>query len=141
MNKKKTILLVDDDSYFRFALATELRSDGYLVVCAENGERAIRMIQENTEPGLRVDLVITDLVMPRKDGLIFCNELKEIDNKTPVLVITGFMSDDIKQKLEKLGCKEYLEKPFSPAELLVKVDTLINESLEFLSRADEPKYC
>ena len=125
MNYKKTILLVDDDAYFRFALATELRSIGYLVVCAEDGERAMRMIQMNTEPGLRVDLVITDLVMPKKDGLKFCNELKEIDEKTPVLVITGYLSEDIELELRKLGCTDFLEKPFTPIDLVDKVEMLL----------------
>ena len=128
MNHKKTILLIDDDNYFRFAMATELRAQGYLVVCAENGERAIRMIEKNREPTMMMDLVITDLVMPRKDGLKFCSELREINKDIAVLVITGFMSSDIEQELRDLGCTDYLEKPFSTETLKRKVEELLTVS-------------
>ena len=131
MNQKKVILLVDDDAYFRFAMATELRALGYLVVCAENGERAIRMIEENREPAMMmIDLVITDLVMPRKDGLKFCSELREINKDISVLVITGFMSADIERDLRDLGCTNYLEKPFSPMELIEKVEMLLVDGVD-----------
>jgi DNA-binding response OmpR family regulator len=130
MKRKKMILLVDDDAYFRFAMATELRALGYLVVCAENGERAIRMIEENREPAMMIDLVITDLVMPRKDGMKFCRELREINKDLPVLVITGFMSADIEQELRNMGCSDYLEKPFSPMELIKKVEMLLDGGVD-----------
>jgi len=130
MNPKKMILLVDDDAYFRFAMATELRALGYLVVCAENGERAIRMIEENQEPAMMIDLVITDLVMPRKDGLRLCKELREINEDLSVLVITGYMSADIEQELRDLGCSDYLEKPFTPTELIKKVEMLLDGGVD-----------
>ena len=100
---KKTIFLTDDDSAFRLAMATELRSLGYLVVCAEDGERAINMIRKNCESENCVDLVITDLVMPRKNGVSFCSELREFTEDIPVLVITGFMSDAVKKELGNMG--------------------------------------
>ena len=125
LKNKKTIFLTDDDSAFRLAIATELRSLGYLVICAEDGERAISMIRENCESETCVDLVITDLVMPRKDGMRFCRELRDLYQDLPVLVITGFMSSEIKQALKEIGDIEYLEKPFSPEELLQKIGKLI----------------
>jgi len=125
--EKKTIFLADDDSSFRFAIATELRSLGYVVVTAENGERAINMIRENCGPANCVDLVITDLVMPRKDGMRFCREFRELFKDIPVLVITGFMSHEIRQGLLEIGGIECLEKPFLPEELVHKVEGLIGE--------------
>jgi len=130
MKRKQLILLVDDDAYFRFAMATELRALGYLVVCAENGERAINMILENMEPAMSIDLVITDLVMPRKDGLRFCRELREVNENLSVLVITGFMSADSERELRDLGCSDFLEKPFSPAELTEKVAMLLADRVD-----------
>ena len=126
-NRKKTILLADDDSSFRFAMATELRSLGYLVVSAEDGQRAMGMMRESCAPFVDVDLVITDLVMPRKNGIRFCRELREVCEEIPILVITGFMSADIKQALGNMGCTEYLEKPFSPEDLVKKVQKLLGE--------------
>jgi CheY-like chemotaxis protein len=122
---KNTILLVDDDAYFRFAMATELRAAGYLVQSAENGERGIRMVEGSGEGDLAIDLVITDLVMPRKDGMRFCNELRQFDTDMPVLVISGNLSSDVQRDLTALGCSDFLEKPFTPTDLLRKVEKLL----------------
>ena len=125
LNGREAILLIDDDVYFRFAIATELRAAGYLVVCAENGERGIRMIEDSERPITSINMVITDLVMPRKNGLHFCNELRTIDDEMPVLVITGFLSPEVEKKFRKIGCIDFLEKPFSPEELVRKVKELL----------------
>ena len=122
---KKMVLLVDDDAYFRFAMATELRAAGHLVQSAENGERAIRMFEDKCSGDFCIDLVITDLVMPRKDGMRFCNELRQIDPDMPVLVISGNLSPEIQRELSALGCQDSLEKPFTPADLLRKVEKLL----------------
>ena len=125
INDRKTILLVDDDSSFRFAMATELRAEGYLVASAEDGERAIRMVVDSGRGCLGIDLVITDLVMPRKDGMRFCHEVRQIDADMPVLVISGNLSPEIQRELAALECKDSLEKPFTPANLLKKVEMLL----------------
>lgn len=127
INKKKTILLVDDDGYFRFALATELRAQNYLVISAEDGERALKMLQENGEPALIIDLVITDLVMPRRDGLNLCNEIRQLGRPISVLVITGFMSDESEHLLRNVGCTHFLEKPFTPEQLIEKIEEILQE--------------
>lgn len=125
MNARATILLVDDDSRFRFALATELRASGYLVQSAEDGQRATGMIEDGGEPWADIDLVITDLVMPRKDGLELCKTIRKKNMDIPVLVITGFLSPNIQRELERLGCTDFLEKPFSPQEFLSKVELML----------------
>jgi len=124
LNREKTILLVDDDHNFRFSMATELRALGHLVVCAENGERAIKMIQENMDPARSFDLVITDLVMPRKDGLRFCRDMRKMGMDLTVLVITGYMVPEVLRELVEMGCNNCLEKPFTPAELVEKIEML-----------------
>ena len=128
INKKKTILLVDDDGYFRFALATELRAQDYLVISAEDGERALKMLQDSGEPALIIDLVITDLVMPRKDGLSLCNEIRKLGRPVSVLVITGFMSDESEEMLREVGCTHHLEKPFTPDQLIKKIEEILEEN-------------
>jgi DNA-binding response OmpR family regulator len=125
-----TILLVDDDAYFRFAMATELRATGYLVQSAENGERAIRMVEGTCSGDFGIDLVITDLVMPRKDGMRFCHEIRQIDADMPVLVISGNLSPEIQRELIGLGCGDFLEKPFTPADLLRKVEILLQKEVQ-----------
>jgi DNA-binding NtrC family response regulator len=125
INMKTAILLVDDDANFRFSMATELRAGGYLVQGAENGERAIRMLQGNSSSKAGINLVITDLVMPRKDGLKFCQEMKSMGKDLKVLVISGYMDLEIRRELENLGYNEFLEKPFSSIDLMEKVETLL----------------
>jgi DNA-binding NtrC family response regulator len=122
---KTAILLVDDDANFRFSMATELRAGGYLVQGAENGERAIRMLHGNSSSKAGINLVITDLVMPRKDGLKFCQEMKSMGKDLKVLVISGYMDLEIRRELENLGYNEFLEKPFSSIDLMEKVETLL----------------
>ncbi len=120
-----TILLVDDDAYFRFAVATELRAAGYLVQSAENGERGLRNVENGLEGHLAVDLIITDLVMPRMDGMRFCALLREKLQDVPVLVISGNLSPRIENELQAFGCTDFLEKPFTPSELLLRVERLL----------------
>ena len=120
-----TILLVDDDAYFRFAVATELRAAGYLVQSAENGERGLRSVEDGLEGHLAVDLIITDLVMPRMDGMRFCALLREKLQDIPILVISGNLSPSIEKELQTFGCTNFLEKPFTPSELLQRVEQLM----------------
>jgi DNA-binding response OmpR family regulator len=127
-NSKKAILLVDDDANFRFSVATELRAEGYLVQGAEDGERAIRMVQGNNNFDNDIHLVITDLVMPRKDGLRFCRELRNANDSIPVLVVSGWLSPEIEEELNTIGCRERLEKPFTPEELKWKVEQMLRVS-------------
>ena len=124
-NRKKTILLVDDDANFRFSMTTELRAMGYLVQGAEDGERAMRLLQENRSSEVDINLVITDLVMPRKDGLEFCRDMRKVCKDLRVLVITGYMVPEVMRELEEIGCHQYLEKPFTPTELAKKVQMLL----------------
>jgi DNA-binding response OmpR family regulator len=127
-NSKKAILLVDDDANFRLSVATELRAEGYLVQGAEDGERAIRMVQGNNNFDNDIHLVITDLVMPRKDGLRFCRELRNANDSIPVLVVSGWLSPEIEEELNTIGCREHLEKPFTPEELKWKVEQMLRVS-------------
>jgi DNA-binding response OmpR family regulator len=130
MIRKKTILLVDDDASFRFAIATELRVAGYIVQCAEDGLRAIRMTEKDHEDMIDIDLIITDLVMPRMDGLEFSTELRESHPDIHILVITGNLSEEAEKDLRSLGRIDFLEKPFTPNELLSRVEGMISSDTE-----------
>ena len=130
MNRKQMILLVDDDAYFRFAMATELRVAGFIVQCAEDGDRALRMMENVDGHDMGIDLIITDLVMPRKDGFRFSTELRENHRDIPILVITGHLSEEMERELRTLERIEFLEKPFTPGELLSRVEGMISGNTE-----------
>ena len=119
---------MEDDNNFRLAMTMELRVEGYLVQGAENGERAIRMVQDNDSSEVDINLVITDLVTPRKDGLRFCRELRNVNDSVPVLVISGFLSPEVRKELSDIGCRDYLEKPFTTEELNRKIEKLLTVS-------------
>jgi DNA-binding response OmpR family regulator len=130
MNHKKTILLVDDDAYFRFAMATELRVAGYIVQSAHDGDRALQMLEDMAGLDIDIDIVITDLVMPRKDGFRFSTELRQNHRDIPILVISGHFTEEAESELRILGRVQFLEKPFTPGELLARVEGMISGNSE-----------
>ena len=125
--QKEKIMLVEDDHNLRFIIATELRAEGYFVIGAEDGERAAKMIEANGEMFGTFDLVITDLIMPKVNGLQLCERLKKKANHIPILIISSFLTDEIVLALEVLGSPDVLEKPFSVEELLNRVRSILDK--------------
>lgn len=111
---KKKILLVDDIKEFR-ALLKILLSGNYEVITAEDGEEALRFIED----GLTPDVVVTDLVMPRMDGYQLISKMKSTDNykQIPIIVLSNVDEAKKKRELEQGGVQNFLHKPFSAAEL------------------------
>jgi DNA-binding response OmpR family regulator len=127
MTDSKNILLVEDDHSFRFAIASELRAEGYNVFTAEDGQRALNLVRNSSTRDL-VDLVITDLVMPRVNGLAFIESLREEAFRGPVIIITGFLSDNLVKTANQLDVTGFLEKPFTFDEFLDKITGVLGEN-------------
>ena len=102
------ILVVDDEESIRDLLRLVLTREGYSVVTANGGEEAIEYLEAQ-----RFDLVITDLVMPRVNGVEVLRAARRIDPKYPVMVITGYPSVETVTELVRLGAGDYLTKPFN----------------------------
>ena len=102
------ILVVDDEESIRDLLRLVLTREGYSVVTANGGEEAIEYLEAQ-----RFDLVITDLVMPRVNGVEVLRADRRIDPKYPVMVITGYPSVETVTELVRLGAGDYLTKPFN----------------------------
>lgn len=114
--EKSTILVVDDDQTLRDLLTDVLKFEGYEVVCAENGEKAINQLVTND-----LDLVLLDLVLPDKDGI---EVLKSALAEKPNLVIIMISGQGTIQKAVdaiKLGAYDFLEKPLDAQRVLVTV--------------------
>ncbi|MCX5701896.1 MAG: response regulator [Candidatus Omnitrophica bacterium] len=88
MRKDIKIMLADDEEDFRKPLSFWLESKGYSVDCAENGEIAIKMIQENTP-----NIVLLDLNMPVLDGLGTLKRIREFNKDLPVIIISAYVDD------------------------------------------------
>jgi len=130
MNSEQTILIVDDDAYFRFALATELRAAGFNVQSAHDGDQAIQILQNMAGLGNEIDLVITDLVMPVMDGSRLSSELRKNYPEISILVITGYFLEEVKREFMTQEGIEFLKKPITSDELLTMVAKMISVNKE-----------
>ena len=117
MMKKVKILVVDDEAIIRESLGDWLKDSGYQVFTAENGHKALEVI-EKEKPGI----MIADLVMPGIDGIELMKRAKAQQPKIEVVIITAYASIPTAITAMKEGAYDYIEKPFCPerAELLIK---------------------
>lgn len=120
MENHKKILIVDDDPDIREILKILLGSEGYLMLEAENGEQAINIISNDKT----VELMILDIMMPGLSGVEVCQKIRNF-SKIPVLFLTAKSQDKDKIEAYSDGGDDYLVKPFSQTELLLKVNALI----------------
>lgn len=120
---QKTIVIVEDEMGMRDSLREVLESNGHAVVTAEDGEKALEVISNQ-----KVDLVLLDIILPRKDGFEVLKELKENEKtKSIPVVLTTNLSDpkDIQKALD-LGATTYLVKSnYSLADIVAKVDEVL----------------
>jgi DNA-binding NtrC family response regulator len=114
--KKTTILVVDDAADTLEMLQRKLASEGYTVLAAADGARAVKVLEER-----RVELVITDLKMPGVNGLELVRYVRENFKNTKVMMVTGYPSIESAVGAVKSGAEEYLAKPFTDDELFAAV--------------------
>jgi two-component system, OmpR family, alkaline phosphatase synthesis response regulator PhoP len=111
------ILLVEDDPGLRLTLSHRLESEGYKVETAADGEEGITRATDHL-----YDLVILDVMLPRKSGFDVCRDLRRRGVRTPVLMLTARSQVVDRVVGLKLGADDYLVKPFEMAELLARVE-------------------
>jgi two-component system, NtrC family, response regulator AtoC len=110
--EKKQVLIVDDEPNLRKILAAQLSRDGYDVMTAEDGEQGLATLRDH-----HIDLVVTDLKMPRVDGMQLLREALRIDPDLPVVMITAHGTVDTAVEALKIGAFDYLTKPFDKDEV------------------------
>ena len=116
MNSQPRILIIEDELPMRTALADCLKSEGYRVLTAADGEAGL-----HTALTEKPDLILLDVMMPKLDGFAVCAELRRLERPVPILMLTakGQVTDRIKGL--DAGADDYLVKPFSLDELLARV--------------------
>jgi len=122
MNQPPLILIADDEAHILHIVSLKLRNAGYEVSTAEDGEQALAMVRE-----LRPDLLITDFQMPYLSGLELCVELRR-DPETadlPAMLLTARGSALSGPELARTNIRDVMNKPFSPREVLARVETLL----------------
>ena len=119
----ETILVAEDNSVLRRLLRITLECKDYKVLEAKDGQEALSICERYAEP---IDLIVTDLMMPRMTGLQLKQKAVALRPETKFLLISGY-PDVVVDKMGLVGNADYLEKPFLPDELLQKVRELLND--------------
>jgi two-component system alkaline phosphatase synthesis response regulator PhoP len=119
----RRVLLVEDEEGLRIFLGDSLRSEGYAVECASDGEEGL---QKAT--GLSIDLIILDIMLPRRDGFEVCQALRAAGRDTPILMLTARSRPEDAVKGLKIGADDYVTKPFNMGELMARVAALLRRA-------------
>jgi DNA-binding NtrC family response regulator len=114
------LLLVDDDANTLASLARAFRLAGHEAVVCDQADRALELAKAQ-----RFDVILSDVVMPGKDGLTLLAELKSAGVLTPVVMISGQASIEMAVRATRLGAVDFLEKPLSTEKLLVTVENTV----------------
>lgn len=123
MPKKRTVVVVEDEDAIRRAIGDALRISGYEVLEAADGVAGLDVSRR-----AGVDLVLLDLLMPKKDGFEVLTELRVTHPSLPVIILTARGSEDDRVRGLRMGADDYVVKPFSARELLARVDAVLRRT-------------
>jgi DNA-binding response OmpR family regulator len=127
------ILIIDDDEMFREMLARFMETAGHAVASASDGEKGLKAYAR-----FRPDLVITDIMMPEKEGLETIAELRALRRDLPIIAVSGggqVVHADFLSVAERAGASRTFHKPFEPAEMTAAVASLLRAT----ARPSAPK--
>ena len=123
MKRKLRILVVEDEAAIRDGLVDVLVFHGYEVDWTDDGNEGLAKALTG-----QFDLILLDIMLPGMDGYAICNEIRQVDRDQPIIMLTAKTSDeDIIQGL-KLGADDYVAKPFSVAQLVLRVAAVLRRS-------------
>lgn len=110
------ILIAEDDELILKTIEHKLIKEGYEVILTRNGKEAIDTILSTD-----VDLVITDIMMPFASGVEILSAIKSAEKKVPVIMLSSMGQEDVILNAFDLGAADFIVKPFSPSELMLRV--------------------
>lgn len=117
------VLVVEDDKHTRKLLETILRREGYSVFKAEDGLKALEVLEDH-----HIDLIILDIMMPNMDGYEFAKELRDSGCIIPILMATAKHLPEDKKKGFIVGTDDYMTKPIDIEEMLLRIKALLRRS-------------
>ena len=121
MSINKKIVLAEDNSVLSLLLKYRLEKEGYKLLIAVDGKQAIELIEEHNP-----ELILTDIMMPFVSGLEVISHIRnKLNCQTPVIVFSSAGQEEIVLKAFDLGATDFMSKPFSPHELVIRVKRLL----------------
>ncbi len=117
------VLFVEDEQALQMTVGDRLRNEGYAVDCAANGEEGFEKATH-----LPFDLIILDVMLPKRDGFDVCKGIREAGLITPILMLTARGQTSDKVDGLKIGADDYVTKPFNMLELMARVEALMRRA-------------
>ncbi|MFA8439828.1 response regulator transcription factor [Pueribacillus sp. YX66] len=122
MNKQYHVLVVDDEKEMVELVTSYLRKERFQVSSASNGYALLQKLEEQ-----EVDLILLDLMMPYMDGFTACKEIRKFSD-VPIIMLTAKGEEADRVSGLKMGADDYIVKPFSPNELLARIEALLRRT-------------
>lgn len=132
MEKKSHILCIDDDDKIRELLEIFLNKHNFVVSTAKDAFEG-----EKTSELFSFDLIVLDIMMPKKSGIDFLNKFRKTNTSVPIIMLTANSQLEKKTKSFNFGCDDYLIKPFEPIELVLRINKLLNPRINKLKKSSE----
>ena len=120
-----TILVVDDEARMRKLIKDFLIQKNFNIIEAEDGERALKLYEENKE---KIDLILLDVMMPKLDGWSVLRNIRQENKKLPIVMLTARAEEQDELFGFELGVDEYITKPFSPKILVARVEAILKRA-------------
>ncbi|MFD1294391.1 response regulator transcription factor [Lutibacter holmesii] len=122
MNSKKKIVMAEDNSTLSLLLKFRLEKEGYQLFIAEDGKKAIELIEQE-----HPELILTDIMMPYISGLEVISHVRnKLNLKIPIIVFSAAGQEEMVLKAFNLGANDFMGKPFSPNELIIRVKRMLS---------------
>lgn len=121
MNNGAKVLILEDEESIRSFVVVNLKRNGYQVLEADNGDDALRILRSD----LTIDIALLDVMVPGIDGFEVCRQVREFNEKIGILFLTAKVQEQDKVMGLSLGADDHMGKPFSPAELMARVQSLL----------------
>ena len=118
------ILVVDDESRMRKLIKDFLAAKGYSILEAEDGEKALKVFEQNSE---KISLILLDVMMPKLDGWSVLRQIRQ-SSKVPIIMLTARGEEQDELFGFELGVDEYISKPFSPKILVARVEAILKRT-------------
>ncbi|WP_445711041.1 response regulator transcription factor [Flavobacterium sp.] len=124
-----SVLLAEDESSLGLIVKESLENRNFTVTLCENGEIAFEIFKKHS-----FDALVLDIMMPKKDGFTLAEEIRKIDKEIPILFLTAKSQTEDVVKGFKIGCNDYIKKPFSIEELIVRIISLTNRNQQTVKK-------